>query len=137
MLVRYILLPNDHLAWYAYYVANMEAVGWSSFPFIGPLLAAYRRKCFIRGILAAGNRFALGERTLELSPSGVREFSMDFDFATAWVDVAHVAVTPQHLFLAHSSMDAYVIPLQYFESDALRDSFVSFALSHALPLPNS
>ena len=131
MLVRYTLSPDDHLAWYDYYIASIQRFGWSSLPLIGPLLSALRRKRFIRGILAAGNHTALGDRTIELSPSGVREFSADFDFSTAWQTLAQAAVTSQHLFLAHPSMNAHIIPLRYFESDALRDSFVSFALSHA------
>jgi hypothetical protein len=137
MLVRYTLSPDDHLAWYDYYTASIPSSCWSRLPLIGPLLSARCRERFRRRIVAAGNRSALGERTIELSPSGVREFSLDFDFSTAWQDLAQAVVTPQHLFLAHPSMNAHIIPLQYFESEALRDSFVSFALSHAPSLPNT
>ena len=131
MFVRYTLSPDDHLAWYDHYTASIPSSGWSSLPLIGPFLSARRREYFRRGIVAAGNRSALGERTIVLSPSGVREFSSEFAFSTAWPDLAQTVVTPQHLFLAHPSMNAHIIPLQYFESEVFRDSFVSFALSHA------
>lgn len=134
MLVRYTLSPDDHLAWYDY-TARVQSSGWLSLPFIGPLLSGHRRACFRRSIVAAGNRCALGERTIELSSSGIREFSSDFDFSTAWQDLAQAIITPQHLFLAHPSTNTHIIPLQYFESDVLRDSFVSFVRTHAPSSP--
>jgi hypothetical protein len=94
-------------------------------------------EAFHAGHPRRGNRSAFGERTIELSPSGVREFSSNFDFSTAWQDLAQAVVTPHYLFLAHPSMNAHIIPLRYFESGALRDSFVSFALSHAPSSPNT
>lgn len=135
MLVRYTLSPDDHLAWYDYCTASIESAGWLSLPLIGPLLSAHRRERFRRGIVAADNRPALGERTIELSSSGIREFSLDFDFSTAWQDLAQAIITPQHLFLAHPSMNTHIIPLQYFESETHRDSFVSFVRTHAPSSP--
>ena len=136
MFVRYILSLDDHLAWYDYYTVSIQRFGWWSLPLIGPLLSVHRRRRFMRGILAEGNRSALGERTIELSPSGIREFSADFDFSTAWEVLAQAVVTSQYVFLVHPSMNAHIIPLRYFESEALLDSFVSFALSHAQSSPN-
>jgi hypothetical protein len=130
MLVHYTLSLEDHLAWFNYYTTSIQRFGWSSLPLIGPLISARRRKRFMQGLLATCNRTALGERTIELSPSGVREFSSEFDFSTDWSTLACAALTSQHLFLAHPSMNAHIIPLGFFDNDTLRDSFVSFALSH-------
>jgi hypothetical protein len=40
------------------------------------------------------------------------------------------ALTSSHLFLAHTTMNAHIVPLRFFESDANRESFVSFVSSH-------
>jgi hypothetical protein len=76
------------------------------------------------------SRNALGERTLEATEQGVREFSTEFSFITAWSDMGLVALTSSHLFLAHTTMNAHIVPLRFFESDAKRESFVSFVSSH-------
>jgi len=128
MLVRYILTLEDHLAWYDYYVANSCRPLWSRVPVIGTRIADRRRQRFVQAILKPENRSALGERTIELSGTGVREFSAEFDFSTKWQDIAHVAITEQHLFLAHPSMNAHIVPLRFFDTESHRESFLSFAL---------
>jgi len=130
LLVRYILSLEDHLAWYDYYDDNLSGFGWSSLPILGRTISARRRTRFSQGILSATNQSAIGERTIELLPSGVREFSSEFDFSTDWKEITHAAVTPQHLFIAHWSMNAHIIPLRYFEGGQLRDSFIAFVVNH-------
>jgi hypothetical protein len=137
MRVYYTLTVEDHLAWYDHYIASEPASIWLRLPVIGPFRAYSRRRRFTRGILATENRRALGVRTIALSASGVREFSCDFDFFGVWQDIARADLTGQHLFLAHPSMNARIIPLRAFQNESHRDSFVSFALHHAPPLAKS
>jgi len=127
MEIRYTLSLADHLAWYDYYLATPEGKRLkSSFPFID----RFRRWRFSRQVFSPPSRHALGERALETTEKGVREFSPEFSFTTAWADIGLVAATASHLFLAHSSMNAHIIPLRFFESDAKRESFMSFARVH-------
>ncbi len=85
---------------------------------------------FHGGIGLSPSRHAFGERTLEATELGVREFSPAFSFASAWSNLGFVAVTSSHLFIAHTSMNAHIVPLRFFESDSARDSFISFAKRH-------
>jgi hypothetical protein len=129
--VRYTLSLEDHLAWYDHYLAMSEGARFrSSLPLVGGVLDRFRRWRYSRQVALPPSRHAFGERTLEATEQGVREFSPEFSFTTAWSDLGLVTVTPSHLFLAHSSMNAHIVPLRYFQSDAQRESFVSFAKSH-------
>jgi hypothetical protein len=125
--VRYTLTLQDHLAWYDYYPATPEGARFQSSL---PLVGRFRRWRYSRQVALPPSRHAFGERTLEVTEQGVREFSSEFSFTTAWPDLGLVAVTPSHLFLAHTSMNAHIVPLRYFLSDAERESFISFAQSH-------
>ena len=126
MEVRYKLKLADHLAWYDYYLSTPEgACLRSSAP-----LDRLRRWWYALMVILPPSRHALGERTLEANGEGVRESSPKFSFATAWSAMALVAVTPSHLFLAHVSMNAHIVPLKFFKSGAERESFVLFAKSH-------
>jgi hypothetical protein len=131
MLVRYELTPADHLAWFDYHTAYVAGPWPARLPLLGPALLERRRERFARDIAAAASAAALGERSVELSVAGVREFSSSFDFSTAWPDLAFAALTPEHVFFAHPSMNAHIVPLRSFGSDAARESFVAFATSHA------
>ena len=129
--VRYTLSSEDHLAWYDHYLTTPEGERFqSSLPLVGALLDRFRRWRYSRRVALPPSRHAFGERTLEVTETGVREFSTAFNFTTAWSDLGFVAVTSSHLFLAHASMSAHIVPLRFFESDTKRESFVSFAKSH-------
>jgi hypothetical protein len=133
MEIRYSLAMADHLAWYDHYLAMPEGECLrSSFPFVG----RFRRWRFSRQVISPPSCHALGERTLEVTDKGVREFSPEFSFTTAWADIGLVVVTSSRLFLAHKSMNAHIVPLRFFESDAKRDSFIVFARDHTM-LPNT
>jgi hypothetical protein len=125
--VRYTLTLQDHLAWYDHYLATP---GGSQLRSSFSLVGRFRRWRYSRQVALPPSRHAFGERTLEATEQGVREFSPEFSFTTAWPDLGLVAVTPSHLFLAHASMNAHIVPLRYFRSDAERESFISFAQSH-------
>jgi len=130
MHVRYTLTLEDHLAWYDYYLATSQGAHFrSSIPLIARAIDQMRRRRFCRQVTQRPSIHALGERTLEATEVGVREFSPEFSFTTAWSDVGLVAVTSNHLFLAHVSMNAHIVPLSFFASDAQRESFASFATS--------
>ena len=132
--VRYTLSLEDHLAWYDHYLATSEGVHFrSSLPLVGGVLDRFRRWRYSRQVALPPSRHALGERTLEATETGVREFSPAFSFTTAWSDLGFVVVTSSHLFLAHASMNAHIVPLRFFESDTERESFISFAKSHVHP----
>jgi YcxB-like protein len=131
MSVRYTLSLQDHLAWYDYYLATPEGARFRSpLPLIGKISDRFRRRKFSRKVALPPSRHAFGERTLEITEQGVREFSPEFSFTTAWSDFSFVAVTSSHLFFAHSSMNAHIVPLHYFQNNAERESFISFAQSH-------
>lgn len=127
MPIRYTLTLEDHLAWYDHYLATP---GGSQFRSSLPFAGRFRRWRYSRQVALPPSRHAFGERTLEATEQGVREFSPEFSFTTAWPDLYLVAVTSSHLFLAHASMNAHIVPLRYFRSDAERESFISFAQSH-------
>ncbi len=133
MLVRYTLGLEDHLAWYDYYCDNSRRSVWSRVPVIGEWISARHRQRFTGAILKPESHSALGERMIELLDSGIREFSPRFDFATPWQDIVRVVTTEQHLFFVHSSMNAHIVPLRFFDSDARREAFLSFALSRKSP----
>ena len=73
----------------------------------------------------------MGERTIELTEDGVREYSRDFTFVTRWEEIALVEVTADHVFMAHASMNAHIIPIRSFGSEAERDVFLSYARNRA------
>jgi hypothetical protein len=130
MHVRYTLTLEDHLAWYDYYLATSQGAHFrSSIPLVAGAINQVRRRRYSRQLTQRPNLHALGERTLEATEVGVREFSLEFSFTTAWSDMGLVAVTSNHLFLAHVSMNSHIVPLSFFASDAQRESFVSFAKS--------
>jgi hypothetical protein len=132
MVVTYALTLEDHLAWFDYHIECVAPLWRLSFPLFGAALVRRRRRSFARSISAAANAPAIGDRSLELSDSGIREYSATFDFSTRWRDLAFAALTPQHIFLVHPSMNAHIVPLRAFSSDeAAGDSFVSFVTSHA------
>src|SRR5215472_10305693 len=106
--VRYTLTLDDHLAWYDHYLATPEGARLRSpFRFIDRI----KRWRFYRQVISPSHH-AVGERTLEVTGTGVREFSAEFSFSTAWPDIALIAVTPSHLFLVHASMNAHIVPLR-------------------------
>ena len=129
--VRYTLSLEDHLAWYDYFLTTTEGARFqSSLPLVSGALDRFRRWRFSRQVALSRSRHAFGERTVEATEQGVREFSPAFSFTTAWSNLGFVAVTSSHLFLAHTSMNAHIVPLRFFESDSARDSFISFAKRH-------
>lgn len=130
MVVRYSLTLADHLAWYDYFLSTPAGSrSRSALPVIEAWLPQRRRHRYAQQILATSS--SLGDRSLELSPDGVREFSDHFDFATRWQDIALVATTGQHLFIVHTSMNAHIVPLSGFRSHPEREAFTSFAQNHA------
>jgi hypothetical protein len=129
--VRYTLCLQDHLAWYDHYRAMPEGARFrSSLPLVGRVLDRFRRWKYSRQVALPASRHSFGERTLEATEQGVREFSPEFSFTTAWSDLDLVAVTSSHLFLSHASMNAHIVPFRFFGSNAHRESFISFAQSH-------
>jgi len=84
-------------------------------------------------MLRPENRTALGERSIELLDTGIREFSAEFNFTTPWKDIVRVVATEQHLFLVHPTMNAHIVPLRCFDTDTDRDAFLSLALSRTPP----
>jgi len=131
MHIRYTLTPADHLAWFDYYTLHVVRPWWSRLPVIGRVLLRRRREMFARTICAAANATALGERSIDLSDVGVREHSSTFDFSSPWQDLAFATLSTEHLFFAHASMNAHIIPLRFFVSEDGRDAFVAFTTSHA------
>ena len=130
MEVSYTLTLEDHLAWYDYFLASREGARYRSLvPVVGGFLNRLRRRSYSRQVIIPPNRHALGERTLEATEQGLREFSREFSFTTAWSDIRLVAMTSSHLFLAHASMNAHIVPLHYFKNEAEREAFASFARS--------
>ena len=123
----YQLSLADHLAWYddCLLLPSGESTR-SSFLFLTRL----RRWRYARQVRSFGSKGAFGPRTLELGSEAVREFSDSFDFSTHWKDVAAVSLTPTHLFIAHSSMNAHIVPLRCFGSAEAQMEFVDFAQSH-------
>jgi hypothetical protein len=131
--VRYTLSLQDHLAWYDYYLAMPEGARLqSTIPFIGGILNRFRRRKYSRQVSLPPSRHAFGERTLEVTDQGAREFSTDFNFTIPWPEFSFVAVTSSHLFLAHESMNANIVPLRFFQSEATRKSFISFVQSQVV-----
>ena len=127
MTASYELSLADHLAWYDHCLLLSDGKGArSSLPF----LARLRRWRFARQMRAFSSKGAFGPRTLELGPEAVREFSDGFDFSTRWQDVAIVSLTPTHLFIAHSSMNAHIVPMRCFGSAEAQMEFVDFVQSH-------
>lgn len=125
MQVRYTLNLDDHLAWFDYYcTTDFGRHEKSRLPFIGKYLDHINRESFGRSLRTSENKLAFGERTLELNAKGLREFGDGIDFITAWPNVALVAATATHLFVAHTSMNAHIIPLRSFGSEADRLAFV-------------
>ena len=125
MQVRYTLNLDDHLAWFDYYcTTEFGRREKSRLPIIGKYLDRLNRESFGRSLRASQNKLALGERTLELSAKGPREFGAGIDFITAWGDIALVATTDTHLFIAHTSMNAHIVPLRSFGSEADRTAFI-------------
>ena len=127
MTASYALSPADHLAWYDHCLLLPDGQSARS---PSPISAFLRRCRYARQVRSFG-KGAFGPRTLELGSEAVREFSAAFDFSTRWQDVALVSLTPTHLFIAHSSMNAHIVPLSCFESIVAREEFVAFARSHA------
>jgi hypothetical protein len=131
MEVRYTLFLQDHLAWYDHYPTMPAGAPLrSTIPLLGKVFDRFRRWRYLRQLGLLPSRYAFGERTLEANEQGVREFSPEFSFVTAWPDIGFLAVTSSHLFLAHTSMNAHIVPLRFFGSGAQRDSFISFAKGH-------
>ncbi|HZQ45989.1 MAG TPA: YcxB family protein [Verrucomicrobiae bacterium] len=129
--VRCTLSLEDHLAWYDYYLATPEGARFrSTVPLVGVAFDKIRRWKYSRQVTSPPSRHALGERTLEATETGLREFSPDFSFTTAWSDIGLMAVTSNYLFLAHKSLNAHIVPLHFFGGDGHRESFISFAESH-------
>jgi hypothetical protein len=115
------------LAWYDYFITTPSgAYLKSSIPFI----ERYKRWRFSRQVTLLPSHHAIGERTLEIAAKGAREFSARFDFTTEWANLDFVAVTPSHLFLAHESMNAHIVPLCYFETDSKREAFILALKGH-------
>jgi hypothetical protein len=131
MEVRYTLTLEDHLAWYDYYLNTPEGARLrSSLPLVAGALDRLRRRRYSRQVVSPPSHHALGERTLEITEQGLREFSPGFSFTIPWPEMCLAAVTSSHLFIGHTSMNANIVPLRFFESDAKRESFVSFVRSH-------
>jgi hypothetical protein len=131
MQVRYTLALKDHLTWYDYYLATPNGARFqSSLPLVAGVVNRFKRWKFSRQMTLPPSHHALGERTLEATEKELREFSPEFSFTTAWSEIGLMAITPSHLFLAHTSMNAHIVPLHFFKSDVERESFLSFAKAH-------
>ena len=123
--IHYSLSLDDHLAWYDFYCTTPHGESEkSSLPLIGKYLDRTSRESFGRAVSGPENKTAFGERSLELGPRGVREFSSSYDFTIAWPDIAMVAITDTHLFIAHASMNAHIVPLRAFSKDEDRIAFI-------------
>ena len=128
MIVHYSLDLEDHLAWYDYYCSIPHGRHErSKLPLIGNYMNRMKRENFGRALTSRGNDSAFGQRYLELHTDGVREFSKGFDFSTAWPDIAIVAATSTHLFIAHVSMSSHIVPLRAFPTDTERIAYIRCA----------
>ena len=128
MKVDYSLGLEDHLAWYDYYCTTEYGRHEKSWlPLVGKYLDRVARYRYGRRVGAKGNEAAFGERSLELRGDGVREFFGAYDFTSAWGEIVLVAATSSHLFLAHASMNAHIVPLHAFGSEAERAAFMRCA----------
>ncbi len=128
MTASYELSSADHLAWYDHCLLLPDGQSARSSSRVSAFLRRWR---YAQQVRAFGSKGAFGPRTIELGPEAVREFSASFDFSTRWQDVALVSLTPTHLFIAHSSMNAHIIPLRCFGSAATQEEFIAIAQSHA------
>jgi hypothetical protein len=135
MIARYTLGLEDHLAWYDHYCTTPYGrYEKSRLPIIGKYFNRMARENYGRWVNAKDNQTAFGERTLELRADGAREFSDRFDFMTRWSEIELIAATDAHLFIAHFSMNAHVVPLQAFATDAERVAFIRCAESRGAGL---
>ncbi len=73
------------------------------------------------------NSLALGERSLELTAEGVREIGEGYEFTHTWPEYVMVETTTTHLFIAHASMNAHIVPLCAFSCEEDQNEFILYA----------
>lgn len=128
MKVIYTLNLDDHLAWFEYFrTTDFGRHQKSRLPFIGNLLNRLRRTHFARGLMTPQNSLALGERSLELTAEGVREIGEGYEFTHTWPEYVMVETTTTHLFIAHASMNAHIVPLCAFSCEEDQNEFILYA----------
>ena len=102
--------------------------------FIGPVLFAvfavpyinWRTRTAARRLLGEGrNEGFYGECEVILEPEGIRETRPSGSTTRNWSAVERVAVTPQHLFVYTSGIEAFVVPRRAFDTDADFSRFAS------------
>jgi hypothetical protein len=133
---HYILTVDDHLAWY-----DHECKGETLLSRFLPALHLYlerrKRKSFARFMQSKMNATAVGTRSLEFTSEAVCERGEGFEFSTPWPEVESVVLPPTHLFIAHRSRNAHIVPLASFASDQDRESFVALAVSRGRGRPDN
>ena len=136
MKVTYSLSAEDHLAWFDHLKGEDKPRGW---PSVWSLLQgadpARQREQFIERLHHPEESAALGPRTLELTDRGVRETGPGFDFTTPWGEISRVDKTETHLFIAHASLNAHVIPRRCFAVEIGMSAFVN-AVQSKVKQPN-
>lgn len=126
MKVSYSLSADDHLAWFDHLRTQDKPSAWPSvWSWLQGADPVREREQFIERLRQPGNSAALGPRTLELTEQGVRETGAGFDFITPWPEISRVEATECHLFIAHTSLNAHVVPVRCFTNGDSWAAFVS------------
>ncbi len=79
----------------------------------------------MRDIRDPANSKAIGERSLEVVDTGVREFTEKWSYTSKWIEIDHMVVTDRYIFIAHALHFCHVIPISAFSSVAHRHDFVN------------
>lgn len=117
MIVKYSLSLEDHEGWYdRVLLSSCRLTGFQAL--LTRFAPKWRKSMFLNRLRA--NKSATGERVLEVSSVGARESGANYDFVTLWKDVVRIEQTPNHLFIAHHSLNAHIVPLNQI-GDAAKD----------------
>ena len=110
MTLHYTLNIEDHLAWYDTH-DELFRCGPAAIPVIGWLFRWEARSKFKSALKLPASSAGFGERSIEITDRGIREFNERFDFFVPWCEIAVAVTSKSRLFLARPCRNAFVVPL--------------------------
>jgi hypothetical protein len=135
MILTYALELDDHLAWFDLHDQLFPQGGVASWPIIGSSIKRRRRERYRLGLIAPENYLALGERSIEISARGVREFNEIFDHFVRWSEYTLNVASDEYIFLAQPSMNARVVPLRACKTAEEREALISAVQEYSTSTP--
>jgi hypothetical protein len=133
MKIEVELLLADQLAW----LDCATRIQYERSSWLARLLRTHRpqpspsaRADFEARMISTDNRYALGNRSIEISAAGVTETVGPHAFTSLWCDLEFWCQTVSHIFIVHQTLNSHIVPTRCFCDSSAKSDFLACLKKH-------